>query len=75
MKSKLFIPGLLISVALLTFSCTTDDYEIPSTQSVNSKTITKDQLKKEINSTVIDSTIINTPEDDGEPNNPKPPRT
>ncbi|KQB41368.1 hypothetical protein [Flavobacterium aquidurense] len=75
MKSKLFIPGLLISIALVTFSCTTDDYDVPATQGVNLKTITKEELKKEVNTTVIDSITISTPNDDGEPNNPKPPRT
>lgn len=73
MKSNLIIPGLLISISLLTFSCTNDDYEIPESQGSHIKAITKDQLKKEINTITIDSTIVNT-QDDGEPNNPKPPR-
>lgn len=73
MKSKLFIPGLLISIALLTFSCTNDEYEIPDSKS-NQLKIVPSQLKQEISGSAIDSTIVVTP-DDGEPNNPKPPRT
>jgi hypothetical protein len=73
MKSKLFIPGLLISIALLTVSCTNDEYEIQENKT-NQLKIEPNQLRQEVNGTVIDSTIVNTP-NDGEPNNPKPPRT
>lgn len=73
MKSKLFISGLLISIALLTFSCTNDEYEIPENKS-NQLKIVPGQLKQELSGSTIDSTIVNNPTD-GEPNNPKPPRT
>lgn len=45
MKSKLFIPGLLISIAMLTFSCTNDDYEIPEKKSSQLKIVPNEQLK------------------------------
>ncbi|SHL03780.1 hypothetical protein [Flavobacterium chilense] len=73
MKSILRITGLL-SIVLLSVSCSNDDYEMPEVKNNNLKIIPKDLLKKEVNGSVIDSTTINT-YDDGEPNNPKPPRS
>lgn len=81
MKSKFFIPGLLISIALLTVSCTNDDYEVQTNSGTQSKTFTKDQLQQlNVNATAGDS--INhtntTPQTDnpveGDPINPRPPR-
>ena len=82
MKNRLFIPGLLIFVALLTFSCTNDDYEIPTDNNSQSKTITKDKLKnmnEKINEQVQDSLNRNTIQvevaaTEGDPIIPKPPR-
>ncbi|MBS7231544.1 hypothetical protein KHA90_10970 [Flavobacterium psychroterrae] len=73
MKTKLHITGLLL-LTLLTISCSNDDYETTEVQNNTLKVLPIDKLKKEVNSSVIDSTTISTPDDDGEPNNPKPPR-
>jgi hypothetical protein len=82
MKNKLFIPGLLISIALLTFSCTNDDYEISADQNNQSKTVTKESLKnlnEKMNAMIQDSIIKNTiqaetPATEGDPIIPRPPR-
>lgn len=82
MKNRLFIPGLLIFVALLTFSCTNDDYENPADNNSQSKTITKNKLEnlnKKINVQVQDSFNTNTIQvaadaTEGDPLIPKPPR-
>lgn len=76
MKNKFLIPILLVSVSLLTFSCTTEDYEMPETTTNQLKVIPTDQLKtnlKEINAQVKDSVIV-SPEDDGDPIIVIPPR-
>ena len=80
MKSKLFISGLLISISLLTFSCTNDDYEVETNSGNQSKTVTKDQLQK-LNTTakVGDSNSNDTiPQvynlTEGDPIIPRPPR-
>jgi hypothetical protein len=73
MKNKLQFSGLL-SLALLTFSCSNDDYEIQvAKKNSNLKDISNSSLKKELNEITLDLDIINT-YSDGEPNNPKPPR-
>ena len=75
MKSKLLISGLLISIALLTASCTNDDYVMPETKSSKFEFVPMDNLKNEVHSVPIDSTKIeDTFADDGEPSNPKPPK-
>jgi len=71
MKNKLHIFGLL-SLALLTFSCSNDDYGAEDTKNTNLKVISIDTLKIDLNAIKIDSTGVN--KSDGEPNNPKPPR-
>jgi hypothetical protein len=59
MKNKLLISGLLLSISLLTTSCTNDDYEIPETKNTSLKVMSKEELKtnldKKINSRVKDS--------------------
>lgn len=76
MKSKLLISGLLISITILTASCTNDDYEIPETKNSKLENTKINKLQNEVRSTVIDSTktINETTLDDGEPSNPKPPK-
>ncbi|WP_337966396.1 hypothetical protein [uncultured Flavobacterium sp.] len=81
MKNKLFIPGLLISLALLTFSCTNDDYEISADQNNQIKTLTKDSLKnlnEKMNAKIQDSINKNTIQaeniTEGDPIIPRPPR-
>lgn len=59
MKTKLFIPGLLIAIALLTFSCTNDDYETPKTQSSQSKNL-HEKLDPKTNKMVNGTTNSNT---------------
>lgn len=72
MKNKLHILGLL-SLALLTFSCSNDDYEIRDNKNSNLKVISKDSLQTELDR--IETDLIGANEyTDGEPNNPKPPR-
>ncbi|WP_394776482.1 hypothetical protein [Flavobacterium sp.] len=75
MKNKFLIPVLLVSVSLLTFSCTTDDYEMPETTNNQLKVVPTNELKtlKEINAQVKDSVIV-SPEDDGDPIIVIPPR-
>lgn len=76
MRSKLYITGLII-ISLLVFSCSNDDYENPKVENNNSKLISKEVLKGDLNKKVIDSTSIRTSEvteAEGEPINPKPPR-
>lgn len=72
MRNKLQILGLL-SLALLTFSCSNDDYEIQDAKSSNLKVISTDSLKGEVNKIKTDSIGVNR--SFGEPNNPKPPRS
>lgn len=75
MKSKKLISGLLISIAILTASCTNDDYEMPEAKNGKSEFVPKDNLKNEIRNVIIDSIKIkDTYADDGEPSNPKPPK-
>lgn len=72
MKNKLQILGLL-SLALLTFSCSNDDYEIQDDKNSNLKVISKDSLQGDLDEITTD--LIEKHEyTDGEPNNPKPPR-
>lgn len=81
MKNRLFIPGLLISIALLTFSCTNDDYEITAGQNSQAKSATKDSLKNlnermnaKIQDSINKSTIQAEDITEGDPIIPKPPR-
>ena len=81
MKNTLFISGLLLSIALLTFSCTNDDYEIPTDNNRELKTITNNSLKnlnERMNAKVQDSiNKSNLQAEDtteGDPIIPKPPR-
>lgn len=78
MKSKLFIPGLLISIALLTFSCTNDDYEVPTNNSNQLKTVTKDQLQNlnaKVGDSINNTTILEVNNlTEGDPIIPRPPR-
>lgn len=62
----------LLSLALLTFSCSNDDYEIQDAKSSDLKDLSIESLKKELNETRKDS--IGVYRTNGEPNNPKPPR-
>lgn len=72
MKSKFFISGLLISITLLTASCSTDD--IDEQMEANTKTSKIIELKEKINATANDSIIPVSPEDDGDPVIVIPPR-
>ncbi|MDX6183165.1 hypothetical protein SGQ44_13435 [Flavobacterium sp. Fl-77] len=80
MKNKLFIPGLIISIALLTFSCTNDDYQVETNSGNQSKTVTKDQLQKLNATTKVRDSISNDtiPQvnnlTEGDPIIPRPPR-
>jgi hypothetical protein len=76
MKSKLYLTGLII-ISLMVFSCSNDDYENSEVQNGNSKLISKEVLKSNLNEEVLDSTSImgsKIIETDGEPINPKPRR-
>lgn len=59
---KLYIAGI-ISISLLTFSCSNDDesYEVQGVRTNNSKIVPQSVLKGELNAKAIDSTAINTP--------------
>jgi len=79
MKSRLLIPGILISISFLTFSCTNDDYEIPTNNSSQLKTVAKHQLQDlhaKAEDSISNTTIptVNTLTDDGDPIIPRPPR-
>lgn len=82
MKSRLFISGLLISIALLTFSCTNDDFEASTYRRNQSTTITTEQLKnlnENMNGKVQDSinrsSILEVNNiTGGDPIIPRPPR-
>ncbi|MBF4487706.1 hypothetical protein [Flavobacterium sp. CSZ] len=76
MNSKKLISGLLVSIAILTASCTNDDYEMPEIKNGKSEFLPKDNLKNEIRTVIKDSTQIKETyaDDDGEPSNPKPPK-
>jgi hypothetical protein len=78
MKSKLYIIGL-ISISLLTYSCSNDDsFPIPEVENNNFKLRPQSNLKNDLKEQTIDSTAIilnieiNT--DEGDPSNPKPPK-
>ncbi|TRX33007.1 hypothetical protein FNW52_16265 [Flavobacterium sp. ZT3R18] len=79
MKSKLYITGL-VSISLLTYSCSNDDgYEIPEIENNNFKITPKAGLKNELNEKTIDSSTvifnIKASAMEGDPSNPKPPRS
>ncbi len=77
MKSKLYIAAL-VSISLLTYSCSNDDeFEIPEVENNNFKITPEIGLKNEFKEKIIDSTTVNFSEVnpiDGDPSNPKPPR-
>lgn len=78
MKSKLYIAGL-VSISLLTYSCSNDDgYEIPEVKNNNFKITPQSGLKNEFKKTTIDSTtvIFSIEENaiEGDPSIPKPPK-
>ena len=79
MKSKLYIAGL-VSISLLTYSCSNDDgYEMPEVKNNNFKITPQAGLKNELKEKTIDSTtvIFNIEANaiEGDPSNPKPPRS
>ncbi|WP_426094733.1 hypothetical protein [Flavobacterium sp. DSR2-3-3] len=78
MKSKLYIAGL-VSISLLTYSCSNDnDFEMPEVKNNNFKITPQAGLKNELKEKTIDSTKVifsievNTIE--GDPSIPKPPK-
>ena len=78
MKSKLYIAGL-ISISLLTYSCSNDDgYGVPEVKSNNFKITPQADLKNELNEKTIDSTTVifnmEVSAMEGDPSNPVPPR-
>lgn len=79
MKSKLYYAGL-VSVALLTYSCSTDEdsYEVQEVKTIDFKSTPQSLLNKEFTAKRIDSTTVkvetNVTEQEGDPINPKPPR-
>lgn len=78
MKSKLYLPGLII-ISIMIVSCSDDDYENHKVQNDNLKAIPIEALKSDLNEKEIDSVSIRASEiiaadGDGEPINPKPPR-
>jgi hypothetical protein len=77
MKSKLHIIGL-ISLSLLIFSCSNDEYEDTAVENNNLKLVRKAEIKDNLNAKITDSTsVINNEQPgstQGEPSNPKPPR-
>ncbi|WP_264524518.1 MULTISPECIES: hypothetical protein [unclassified Flavobacterium] len=75
MKTKVLIPGLLISIALLTFSCTADEYETPNMESGQLKRINEKldaKTKKAVNQT--SNTEIDLLNTDGDPEITRPTR-
>lgn len=77
MKSKLYIAGL-VSISLLTFSCSNDDdFEMSEVKNNNFKMTPQVGLKNEQKEKIIDSTTVIFSEanaNEGDPSNPKPPR-
>ncbi|MDI5888453.1 hypothetical protein [Flavobacterium yafengii] len=78
MKSKLYIAGL-VSISLITYSCSNDDvYEIPEVKNNNFQITPQAVFKNGLNEKTIDSTtVIFSMEEsavEGDPSNPKPPR-
>ncbi|MBG6063564.1 hypothetical protein IWX83_003375, partial [Flavobacterium sp. CG_9.1] len=58
MKSKLYIAGL-VSISLLTYSCSNDDvYEIPEVKNNNFQITSQAILKNGLNEKTIDSTTV-----------------
>jgi hypothetical protein len=78
MNSKLYIAGL-VSISLLTYSCSNDDgYEMPEIKNNNFKITPQSSLKNELKEKTIDSTAIifniEVNAIEGDPNIPKPPK-
>jgi hypothetical protein len=82
MKNKLYIAGL-VCITLLTYSCSNDDsyevqevkaksFEITPQAVLNAKIIDSSSVK--VGTKIISTQINIAPPEDGDPNNPLPPR-
>lgn len=73
---KLYVAGL-VSISLLTFSCSNDEesVDVQEVKSGNFKTTPQSVLESNFTARTSDSTIVKLSTDaDGDPINPKPPR-